>query len=318
MAIKHPAELAGAKSLNADIKTNLKVTNTSEETLKVYWLNYDGKREFYATLKPGESFNSDTFVTHPWLVTDAKEKAWALFYPDAQARVVDVAKPLVKAVAFPAITPTKEYTKRTIEGFEVLIHPDVLKNEKEAKEAQDELAAQLKTIQQLLDEKHVKPLRKVKFWMEWTSRTASAAQYHVSPAWLKDNGYNPDKAGCVDINDVRNFLRTSRSTQPFMILHELAHAYHFRVLGEKHDGILAAYRQAMDRKLYDSVAHVNGKKQRAYAATNEKEYFAELTEAYFGKNDFFPFNRAELEKHDPVGYQLMRDIWGEPKDADKR
>ena len=46
---------------------------------------------------------------------------------------------------------------------------------------------------------------------------------------------------------------------------------------------------------------------------NAKEYYAELTEAYFGKNDFFPFTRSDLEKHDPVGYQLMESTWGVAK-----
>jgi hypothetical protein len=49
--------------------------------------------------------------------------------------------------------------------------------------------------------------------------------------------------------------------------------------------------------------------------TNYKEYFAELTEAYFGKNDFFPFERADLKKYDPTGYKLMQDVWGQPRDG---
>ena len=49
-----------------------------------------------------------------------------------------------------------------------------------------------------------------------------------------------------------------------------------------------------------------------YALTNAKEYFAELSEAYFGRNDFYPFTRKELEKHDPAGYRLMRETWGNP------
>jgi len=40
-----------------------------------------------------------------------------------------------------------------------------------------------------------------------------------------------------------------------------------------------------------------------------KEYFAECTEAYFGVNDFYPFNKAELKEHDPDMYDLLTDIW---------
>ncbi len=98
-------------------------------------------------------------------------------------------------------------------------------------------------------------------------------------------------------------------------MHEMAHAYQFNVLGEDHPAAQKAYQKAMDRGLYQSVAHVHGGKRKAYAATNYKEYFAELTEAYFGKNDFFPFNRADLKKYDPTGYQLMQDVWGQPSEG---
>jgi len=43
---------------------------------------------------------------------------------------------------------------------------------------------------------------------------------------------------------------------------------------------------------------------------NHKEYFAEGTEAYFYRNDFFPFVRAELALHDPSLHELLETIWG--------
>jgi hypothetical protein len=42
------------------------------------------------------------------------------------------------------------------------------------------------------------------------------------------------------------------------------------------------------------------------------EFFAEMTEAYFGVNDFFPFNRAELKEAEPDIYALLADVWGSP------
>jgi Mlc titration factor MtfA (ptsG expression regulator) len=102
-----------------------------------------------------------------------------------------------------------------------------------------------------------------------------------------------------------------------MLLHELAHAYHFLTLGEKYEPLQTAYKQAMERKLYDSVEFVTGGKKKAYATTNAAEYFAELSEAYFGKNDFAPFTRPELEKHDPVGFEMLKKAWGEPNTPSK-
>jgi hypothetical protein len=98
-------------------------------------------------------------------------------------------------------------------------------------------------------------------------------------------------------------------------MHEMAHAYQFYVFGEDHPAAQKAYRKAMDGGLYASVAHVHGGTTKAYAATNYKEYFADLTEAYFGKNGFFPFNRTDLKKYDPTGYRLMQDVWGQPRDG---
>ena len=48
---------------------------------------------------------------------------------------------------------------------------------------------------------------------------------------------------------------------------------------------------------------------KAYAATNQEEYFAELTEAYFGQNDWFPHNREELRNYDPRGYKMIEEVW---------
>jgi dipeptidyl-peptidase-4 len=97
---------------------------------------------------------------------------------------------------------------------------------------------------------------------------------------------------------------------PAVVLHELAHSYHDQVLGFDDPRILAAYKRAMDAGLYDEVLLYTGRKVRAYAAENHYEYFAEGTEAYFYRNDFYPFVKAELKEHDPVLYNLLVEIWG--------
>ena len=61
-----------------------------------------------------------------------------------------------------------------------------------------------------------------------------------------------------------------------------------------------------------SVAFVTGGERKGYATTDRMEYFAELSEAYFGKNDFFPFTREELKTHDPEGFAVMNEVWEKP------
>jgi Mlc titration factor MtfA (ptsG expression regulator) len=102
-----------------------------------------------------------------------------------------------------------------------------------------------------------------------------------------------------------------------MVLHELAHAYHDRVLERGFDNaeIKAAYERARAGKSYDRVERWfgNGRSntfERAYAMTSPQEYFAESTEAFFSRNDFFPFTHAELKRHDPEMERLLGRLWG--------
>jgi hypothetical protein len=212
----------------------------------------------------------------------------------------------------PAFDPIETYAKREIQGFTVLVHPEVEKHPEEAKAAFAELESQLKKVCEVVPEKPLAALKKIRFWVEWEAKKNGAAEFHPSAGWLRANGYNPDKVRGVEINNLKNFAGWSKKTQPWMVLHELAHAYHFTVLGERYEPLHAAYKQAMERKLYESVEFVRGGKRKAYATTNAAEYFAESSEAYFGKNDFFPFDRAELEKHDPVGFAMLKKAWGDP------
>jgi hypothetical protein len=206
--------------------------------------------------------------------------------------------------------PQSLYQEHSIHGFTVLVSPQVLAQARAAAEVRAELARQFGEVAEALPPPAVSALRKVRTWVEWSKRPDAGAEFHVSRGWLEKNGYNPAKAGGVEISNSLNFVNWSRAEQPCMVLHELAHAYHFLVLGESHPEIAAAYRQAVASRSYESVDYFGGGKRRAYALVDEKEYFAELSEAYFCRNDYYPFTRADLQRHDPVGYQLLQRVWG--------
>jgi hypothetical protein len=202
------------------------------------------------------------------------------------------------------------YQEQSIQGFTVLVSPQVLAQAHAAADVRAELARQFGEVVEVVPPPAVSALRKVRIWVEWSKRPYAGAEFHPSRRWLEENGYNPAKTGNVEISNSVNFLKWSRAEQPCMVMHELAHAYHFLVLGERHPEIAAAYQQAVERRLYESVDYFSGGKRRAYALANEKEYFAELSEAYFCRNDFYPFTRADLQRHDPVGYELLQRLWG--------
>ena len=85
---KHPAEFAKIASGPDLFAAPIAFQNNSTGLRKVYWIDKNGEREPYCELKPGENCEIGTYLTHPWVVTDADGNALGLYYPDGQKRTV--------------------------------------------------------------------------------------------------------------------------------------------------------------------------------------------------------------------------------------
>ncbi len=177
------------------------------------------------------------------------------------------------------------------------------------------LKAQLDEIVQVVPAKAVAELRKVPLWIspEYPS-TPPRAEYHPGAGWLRDNQRDPAMVKGVEFTNVRIFEAETRR-MPNFALHELSHAYHDRVLpkGFANPELKAAYETAKRSGKYDRVERQDSEGRKrldlAYAMTNPQEYFAESTEAYFSRNDFFPYDRKELMQHDPDTLKLIAKLW---------
>ncbi|CAG2060063.1 unnamed protein product, partial [Timema podura] len=58
-------------SQNCDQRSYIRFCNTTERSVKVFWVNYEGKYVLYRVLPPCTHFDTDSFVTHPWVFVDA-------------------------------------------------------------------------------------------------------------------------------------------------------------------------------------------------------------------------------------------------------
>jgi von Hippel-Lindau disease tumor supressor len=87
------SEEKGQKSETGNVKTRMIFVNRSKQPVKVYWLDYRGQRVFYKKLKPSESYTQDTYMTHPWLITDLHDNAWDVYMPTVRPRTVIVTVP---------------------------------------------------------------------------------------------------------------------------------------------------------------------------------------------------------------------------------
>lgn len=200
---------------------------------------------------------------------------------------------------------TVDYETRKIRGWTVHLEKSI-QDHPRSKVALALLDHKLAVIEKLISPEILPALKAVPIWLNHDIRMGAC--YHPEVKWLKSNGRMPEKVRCVELQSVDSFIDWS-VTQPMMLLHELAHAYHHRLYGFNHPLITKAFKQAVVSKSYEKVKHISGETRRHYALNNEKEYFSECTEAYFGKNDFFPFTRTELKKHDPVGYAMVEFVW---------
>ncbi|GAA4468608.1 metallopeptidase [Novipirellula rosea] len=206
---------------------------------------------------------------------------------------------------------------RVVAGWTVHVSQKLeSQNEQATAKALKLLEKQLEEIIRVVPEPAVAELLKVPLWFspEYPD-TQPRAEYHPNKKWLIDNGRDPSMAKGVEFTNVRIFEAETRR-MPNFALHELAHAYHDRVLerGFGNQPLKKAYEKAKASGKYDDVERqdANGRKHRgrAYAMTTPQEYFAETSEAYFSRNDFFPYDREELKKHDPEMLSLLVKLWG--------
>lgn len=173
------------------------------------------------------------------------------------------------------------------------------------------LGDKLYEIAEFLPADRLEKLRKVVILLDLDHGKLTSMQYHPGAGWLREHGYDPAMEKAVHIPSAVRFVEVRHQrTQPWCVLHELAHAYHDQVFGFDDADIRAAFEAARASGTYDEVRHIHGHVTKHYALSNPMEYFAELSEAYVGTNDFYPFVRGELKQHDPRGYELLEKIWG--------
>lgn len=209
-------------------------------------------------------------------------------------------------------------TTRDVEGWKIRIDDRLLAKPHAATgtRALKFLEAKLVEIKAVVPAARVKELQTIAIVLDLNCGDLRTMQYHPDAGWLTSHGYSADLEKCVHLPDAAD-LPTARNIneQPWVILHELAHGYHDQVLGFDEPRVVAAFEAFKKSGRGDMALLFDGSRVKHYALTDHKEFFAEMTESYFGVNDFFPFNRAELKGSEPELFALLAEIWS---DAEKR
>ncbi|RSM70727.1 hypothetical protein DMB66_08385 [Actinoplanes sp. ATCC 53533] len=61
--------------------TQVAFVNDTRQVVTVSWIDQDGSRVTYQTLRPGETYTQPTYVGHPWVVAAVDGQALAVFQP---------------------------------------------------------------------------------------------------------------------------------------------------------------------------------------------------------------------------------------------
>jgi hypothetical protein len=107
--------------------------------------------------------------------------------------------------------------------------------------------------------------------------------------------------GVIMVRPVMLGASSTYAQRPVM-LHELLHAYHNRIVprGFKNAGILLHYNRAKDGQLYPA---------EAYLTTNEREFFAVTASVFLYGNDG-PITRPTLKEKQPDYYKYLVYVFG--------
>jgi hypothetical protein len=175
------------------------------------------------------------------------------------------------------------------------------------------LESNAKRIQEVLPPAAWEKISGIPIWLEYERDKSYGGAYFGSQEWLIANGLSGAKAKSIQFHSSLAVMVGSLQNP---LMHEIAHAYHDLVLSYFYEPIFAAYRSAQLSGRYNAVRHSSGRFEIAYAMRNHREFFAALSEAYFGTGDFFPFTREDLKEFDPVSYRAISDAWERPFEED--
>lgn len=160
------------------------------------------------------------------------------------------------------------------------------------------------------------PLRRLKFFLLYGEKSRgggrdSGLQYFRRAAPDHNRHLDPRMASGIVIYSASNFVRLSEFWALKALVHELAHAHHLEQWPERRADIYDAWAHARQAGLYRNIQDDKGRTlSQGYALQNHLEYYAELSCIYFVNGDYYPFDRANLGRYDPVGLELIEKLWG--------
>jgi hypothetical protein len=78
------------KSPSSFDKATITFDNQTAGDMKVYWIDFQGKRKFYSELKAHSKYDQATWVGHVWVVADASDQCVKLESANAVDQILEI------------------------------------------------------------------------------------------------------------------------------------------------------------------------------------------------------------------------------------
>ena len=271
---------------------------------QMFWLDRSGFEVHQRNMDAGNPQEMGTYVGHPFVI-----------------RVAQPQPEVTLAASCESTQMRKEFIfrKEVIGGWTVYFECPIEYTPNLMSTIRSELTSDLEYINLVLPEQILTRLQATQLFFVASNKakprvmvTGGGGVFMFPPPLGNLASENmPEVYGGSIVIDAYKWSNTRRGQPAGLTLHELAHAWHcMNWPCFSNDPLIAdAYEAAMTSGIYDLVDRNDGSRGKAYAASKKAEYFAELTEAWFWENDYYPYNREQLLTHDPVGAAAVEAAW---------
>lgn len=69
------------RSIESVTAASVEFVNNRSEAVRVHWLDYQSRRQFWFTMNPGQVLTQGTYLTHAWLVANPADRCLAIYLP---------------------------------------------------------------------------------------------------------------------------------------------------------------------------------------------------------------------------------------------
>jgi len=104
------------KSSSETRPTQISFRNGSADRRRLYWIDQQGQRKFYAVIPPQNIHTQPTYVAHSWVVTDDSEKCLFVITASSAPITVEVGGSTALAPGAPATGAQQPITQSSISG----------------------------------------------------------------------------------------------------------------------------------------------------------------------------------------------------------